>query len=52
MISIKGKIPEIQTQFMEMDFFFAVSAVSYCTNTFHNVRDKGEILMQVRYAFR
>jgi len=33
-------------------YFFAVSAVSYFTNTFHDVRNEGEILMQVGYAFR
>jgi len=49
---MKGKITEFKTQFMEMDFFLQSMRFRIFTNTFHNVREKGEILMQVRYAFR
>lgn len=51
MISMKDKITELKTQFMEMDFF-AVSAFSYFINIFLDIHDVGDILMQVRYASR
>lgn len=39
---MNDEITELKTRFMEMDIFFAVSAVSYFTNAFYNVRNEGK----------